>query len=294
MNKYFSTKTSIFIFAFPGLLLFTAFVIFPLIPELMISLQNHDGFASSGYVGIKNYIDVFQSSMFWKSNKNTITIVLMSTLITLPFSFILALLLDTQTSSVRRFFKASSVFPAVLSVTVIAQMWVAIYEPQWGLLNSVLRAVGLESWTREWLTDKNTVIFAIGTAFLWQYIGFNMLLFYTGLKSIPRTYYEAALIDGAGPVKCTIKITIPLLQDVIKYLLVISVLGSMAMFAHVEVMTLGGPGGIARTIVYQLYYTAFMTSEFGKGCAYAVIFVIECIIITMIINRFVARERIEY
>ncbi|HHV99801.1 MAG TPA: sugar ABC transporter permease [Clostridiaceae bacterium] len=294
MNKYFSTKTSIFIFAFPGLLLFTAFVIFPLIPELIISLQNHDGFASSGYVGIKNYIDVFQSSMFWKSNRNTIIIVLMSTLITLPFSFILALLLDTQTSGVRRFFKASSVFPAVLSVTVIAQMWVAIYEPQWGLLNSVLRAVGLESWTREWLTDKNTVVFAIGTAFLWQYIGFNMLLFYTGLKSIPRTYYEAALIDGAGPVKCTIKITIPLLQDVIKYLLVISVLGSMAMFAHVEVMTLGGPGGIARTIVYQLYYTAFMTSEFGKGCAYAVIFVIECLIITLIINRFVARERIEY
>lgn len=294
MNKYYRTKTSIFIFAFPALLVFTVCVIYPLLPELLISLQNHDGFTSQGYVGIKNYMDVFASKMFWKSSINTVIIVLMSTVIALPISFILALLMDSQTNGIRRFFKATAVFPAVLSVTVIAQMWVAIYEPQWGLLNSLLNSIGLEGFAKQWLTDKNTVTVSIGVAFLWQYIGFNMLLFYTGLKSIPKTYYEAAMIDGARPMVCTLKITIPLLQDVIKYLLVISILGSMSMFAHVEVMTKGGPGGIARTIVYQLYYTAFITSEFGKGCALAVIFVIECFIITLIINRFVARERIEY
>lgn len=294
MNKHFITKTSIFIFAFPALFIFTVFVIYPLLPELLISLQNHDGFTSMGYVGIKNYTDVLESGMFWKSNKNTMIIVLMSTFITLPISFILALLLDSQAEGIRRFFKGAAIFPAVLSVTVIAQMWVAIYEPQWGLLNNLLRTMGLNNLVREWLTDGNTIVGSIGVAFLWQYIGLNMLLFYTGLKSIPKTYYEAALIDGAGPVKCTFGITIPLLQDVIKYLLVISILGSMSMFAHVEVMTKGGPGGIARTIVYQLYYTAFITSEFGKGCALAVIFVIQCIVITLLINRFVARERIEY
>jgi ABC-type sugar transport system permease subunit len=294
MNRYFSTKTAIFVFSFPALLLFTAFVVYPLIPELLISFQKHDGFNSSGYVGLSNYIDIFSTRAFWKANMNTFVIVFMSTVITLPVSLMLALVMDLQSESIRRFFKATSVFPAILSVTVIAQMWLAIYEPQWGLLNSILNSMGLEGIAKEWLTDKNTVIICIAIAFLWQYIGLNTLLFYTGIKSVPKTYYEAALIDGAGSIRCAFKITIPLLQDVIKYLLVISILGSMSMFAHVEVMTKGGPGYISRTIVYQLYYTAFMSSEFGKGSALAIIFVIECLIITLLINRFVARERIEF
>jgi ABC-type sugar transport system permease subunit len=294
MNRYFSTKTAIFIFAFPALFLFTAFVIYPLLPELLISFQKHDGFSSSGYVGLSNYMDILGTTAFRKSNMNTFIIVFMSTIIVLPVSLILALIMDSQSERTRRFFKATSVFPAILSVTVIAQMWLAIYEPQWGLLNSILNSMGLEGIAKEWLTDKNTVIICIAIAFLWQYIGLNTLLFYTGIKSVPKTYYEAALIDGAGSIRCAFKITIPLLQDVIKYLLVISILGSMSMFAHVEVMTKGGPGYISRTIVYQLYYTAFMSSEFGKGSALAIIFVIECLIITLLINRFVARERIEF
>jgi ABC-type sugar transport system permease subunit len=294
MNRYFSTKTAIFVFSFPALLLFTAFVVYPLIPELLISFQKHDGFNSSGYVGLSNYIDIFSTRAFWKANMNTFVIVFMSTVITLPVSLMLALVMDLQSESIRRFFKATSVFPAILSVTVIAQMWLAIYEPQWGLLNSILNSMGLDGIAKEWLTDKNTVIICIAITFLWQYIGLNTLLFYTGIKSVPKTYYEAALIDGAGSIKCALKITIPLLQDVVKYLLVISILGSMSMFAHVEVMTKGGPGYISRTIVYQLYYTAFLSSEFGKGSALAVIFVIECLIITLLINRFVARERIEF
>lgn len=294
MNKFYGNKLAIFIFAFPALLLFTAFVIYPLIPEIVISFQKNDGFKSMGYVGFENYLSVLKDATFWKSNLNTFIMVLISTCIGLPISLLLALLMDRQGERVKRFFKASSVFPAILSVTVIAQMWIAIFEPQWGLINSVLRGLGLDSLALEWLSDERTVVLAITAAFLWQYIGLNALLFYTGIKAIPKTYYEAAVIDGAGFLKTSVKITIPLLQDVNKYVLVLSVLGCMSQFAHVRIMTAGGPGDVSRTVIYQLFYKAFSASDFGQGCAIAIIFVLECLVLTMFINKFVAKEKIEF
>jgi len=294
MSKFFGNRLAIFVFSFPTLLLFTAFVIYPLFPEILISFQKNDGFKSMGYVGFANYISVFQDKTFWKSNLNTVIIVLVSTCAGLPVSLMLALVMDRQSESVRRFFKAGSVLPAVLSVTVIAQMWVAIYEPQWGLLNSILRAVGLDNLALAWLSDRRTVILAITAAFLWQYLGLNALLFYTGIKAIPRTYYEAAVIDGAGFIRTSLRITIPLLQEVTKYLLVISILGCMSQFAHVRIMTGGGPGDMSRTVIYQLFFKAFSASDFGQGCAIAIVFVLECLILTFFINRFVAREKIEF
>jgi ABC-type sugar transport system permease subunit len=294
MNKFFGNKVAIFLFSFPALALFTAFVIYPIFPEIIISFQKNNGFKSMGYVGIANYLKVFQDPTFWHSNLNTIIMVVVSTCVGLPISLLLALVMDRQGDSVRRFFKASSVFPAVLSVTVIAQMWVAIYEPMWGLVNSILRGIGLDSLALAWLSDERTVVLAITVAFLWQYLGLNALLFYTGIKAIPKTYYEAATIDGAGFLRTSLKITIPLLQDVTKYLLVLSVLGCMSQFAHVRIMTSGGPGDASRTVIYQLFYKAFSASDFGQGCAIAIIFVLECLVLTFFINRFVAREKIEF
>lgn len=294
MKKFYGNKLAIFIFAFPALLLFTAFVIYPIFPEILISFQKNDGFRNMGFVGFKNYQSVLQDATFWKSNLNTFIIVILSTFVGLPISLIFALVMDRQSESVRRFFKASSVLPAVLSVTVIAQMWIAIYEPMWGLLNSILRALHLDGLALAWLSDSRTVVPAIAVAFLWQYLGLNALLFYTGIKAIPKTYYEAAVIDGCGFIKASIKITIPLLQDVTKYLLVLSILGCMSQFAHVRIMTGGGPGDLSRTVIYQLFFKAFSASDFGQGCAIAILFVIECLVLTFAINKLVAREKIEF
>jgi multiple sugar transport system permease protein/raffinose/stachyose/melibiose transport system permease protein len=292
--RRFNTKFAIFVFSFPALLLFTLFVVYPIIPELIISMQNNDGYKSLGFVGLANYISVLKSGSYWRSTWNTFYIVILSTVVTLPLSLLLALVIDRQAAWMKRFFKATIMFPAIISVTVIAQMWVAIYQPDWGLLNSVLRVAGLDSLATAWLSNKSTVVTCIAIAFLWQYIGLNAVIFYAGIQSIPKTYYEAALIDGAGFFRCSIQITIPLLQEIIKYLLVVSVLGCMAQFAHVKIMTSGGPGDLSQTVVYHLYYTAFSSSDFGQGCAIAVLFIIECLFITFLINRFIAKEKIEY
>ena len=294
MNKYFSTKTSIFVFAAPALILFTVFCVYPLLPQFWMSLHNHDGFRNLGFVGLDNYKDALASSSFWRAHRNTYMIVGISVLLGLPLSMILALIMDSQTPKLRRFFKSAAMFPAILSVTVVAQIWVAFYEPNWGLFNGILKSVGLESWTRSWLTDQRTVMASLGLTFLWQYIGLNAMLLYTGIKTIPKQYYEAALIDGANFRQVSLRITIPLLQYVINYVVILSVLGSMAFYSHVRVMTSGGPGDLSRTVVYQMYYTAFETSQFGKGTAIAVLFVLECLVISFLIQRFVAREKLEF
>lgn len=294
MNKYFSTKVSIFVFAAPALLLFTVFCVYPLLPEIWMSLHNHDGFRNHGFVGLDNYKDVLSTPSFWTAHKNTYLIVGISLLLGLPLSLTLSLFMDAQTPKLRRFFKTAAMFPAILSVTVVSQIWLAFYEPNWGLFNSILDSIGLSSWTHSWLTEKKTVMPSIGLAFLWQYIGLNAILFYTGIKTIPKTYYEAALIDGANFMQVCFQITIPLLQNVIKYVLILSTLGSMAFYSHVRVMTAGGPGDTSRTVIYQMYYTAFDTSQFGKGTAIAVIFILQCLLISLIIQRFVARGKLEF
>lgn len=294
MNRYYKSKRAIAFFALPGLLLYTAFVVFPLFPEVLISFQKHNGITSSGFVALENYQWALQNDRFWIGNANILYVMFLSTCIGLPISLVLAILLDFQGGRMRRFFKTVSFIPAILAVTIIAQIWIAIYNPQWGLVNSFLRAVGLDDLARSWLTDESTAMTSVAIAFIWQYIGFNMVLFYAGLKSIPRTYFEAALIDGAGPVRSTWYITIPLLQDIIKYVLIISVLGCMGLYVHVKMMTSGGPGDATMTVIYLLFNTAFRDMEFGRGCAVAMLFLGECVVVSSLINRFVAREKIEF
>lgn len=282
------------VFVVPALVLFAMFVIYPLIPEIKISLQNHNGMTSKEFVGLKNYITVLTSASFKKAQWNTILTVAINLLIGLPISLIFALLMDRVSPKVRTFFKITSVFPAVLSATVIGKMWVAIYEPQWGLVNTILDAIGLDSLTKIWLGNVDTAMVCIIIAYFWQFLGLNGLQFYTGIKAIPKTYYEAAEIDGAGFWTASFKITVPLLQDVMKYVITTSTMGSLAMFSYVSVMTQGGPGFSTRTLTYEMYYRAFTASKFGEGCAVAIVFVAEAVVVSMIINRFVAREKIEY
>lgn len=290
----FEDKVALFVFIVPALVLFLTFVVYPIIPELTISLQNHNGTSSKGWVGLDNYINIIKAPSFQKAQVNTLVAVAINLLIGLPISLVFALLMDSAPAKVRNFFKFASVLPAVLSITVIGKMWMAIYEPNWGLLNSILGFFGLENLQKVWLGDPEIVFICVMVAYFWQFLGLNALLFYTGIKAIPKTYYEAAEIDGAGFWRASFKITVPLLQDVTKYVITTSTMGTLGTFAVVSVMTSGGPGYTSRTLTYEMYYQAFLANKFGVGCAVAVIFIIESVIASLLINRFVAREKIEY
>lgn len=287
-------KLAIFIFVTPMLLIYTLFIFFPLLPETIISLQNHNGFKSIGFVGLSNYIQILKGPGFWHANYNNLIMLCLSLLLGLPTSVAIGVLLNQQTTHLRRFIKTSGFIPSILSVTIICQMWRAIYQPDWGLTNRIFRFLGLINSNIDIVANDRLAIFTAAVPFLWQFLGFNAIIIYAGIKTIPETYYEAAYIDGANFFWTTMKITIPMLQEIIKYLLIISSLGCFAQYAHVMLITNGGPGDISRTIVFLLTVTAFGNSEFGKGSAVAVLFILECLILIMLINRFVAREKLQY
>ncbi len=292
MNKFLSNKLSIFIFSFPALLIFTAFIIYPLLPEVRISLFEHDGFAFKEFVGIANYVDIFKDKFFWTSLANSFKVIGITLFIGLPTSLILALILDTINGFFKRFFKVAAFLPAMISVSVIAQVFIALLNPRWGLVSSVAVLLGFDK--IDLLGNMQWVMPTVAMVFNWQYIGFNMILFYAGIKSIPRYYYEAALIDGAGPVKSAILITIPLLKEIIKYVVVVAIMGGFSFYGHAVVMTRGGPGTASKTLLYYLNDTAFRYMEFGKGSAIAIVFVIICVAVTVLINKVISSERIEY
>lgn len=293
LKSFFSNRAKV-VFLLPGFILFSLFVIYSIIPCFTMSLQNHNGVASMGWVGWDNYKSALTSSVFWDSHFRTYGVLLLELLIGIPLSLLLALMLDRTNKVVRNIYKFTALFPSILSVAVIGKMFLGVFNTDWGIVNTVLRALGLDSLTASWLSNSQTAMVCVGVAYVWQYIGYNSILFYTGIRSIPPEFYEAASLDGANFLQTSWRITIPLLQDIRKYVLIGATTGTLGMFGLVAVMTSGGPGSSSRTVLYEMYYQAFQSSRFGYGCAIALLFLIECVVWALLINRFVAREQIKY
>lgn len=281
------------VFISPALILFGVFILYPMLPTIYTSFFEYNGFKIGEFVGLRNYTRTLTDPVFWHAVGNTAKILLLQTLIGGPLSLLLALVLNLCTERLRRYVKVSYFTPTVLNVTVICLMWKMIFQPNWGVMDTVLTKLGMESLIRTWLIEEKTAIWCIAIVFVWQYIGYNMILLYSGIRSIPETYIEAAKVEGAGFFQQCVYIIIPLLQEIIKFVLIISTTGTLGMFAHVQVMTNGGPGDLTRTIIYQLYYKAYQSQLFGEANAIAVLFALLGIGVFLLINRCVARERIE-
>lgn len=293
--KDFYSKRAKLVFLLPGFVLFTLFVTYSIVPCFIMSLQDHNGATSLGWVGIQNYITTLTSKAFWEAHKNTYWLLAIELILGIPGSLILALMLDRAGKVAKAIYRFAALFPIVLSVTVVGKFFVlGIFDTNVGLLNTVLNALGLESWTKSWLTNPDTVMTCVAVAYVWQYLGMNSLLFYTGLRTIPKEYFEAAQLDGAGFWRASFHITIPLLQDVLKYVLIGATIGTLGMYSQIAVMTKGGPGRASRTVIYEMFYQAFETGRFGYGCAIAILFLLECLFWAFIINKYVAREQIRY
>lgn len=294
MKKALSNKKMILLFILPALAVFLVFTIYPLLPTIYNSFHNYNGIKTGDFVGLKNYIRNLNDASFKLSVKNTATVLLTQLLVFGPLSLLASLVINRQTPWLRTLFKICSFLPSVLNVTVICLMWKMIFQSDWGLVDSALKALGLERLIHVWFSDPKTAIWVITIVYLWQYFGFNMILFYSGIKAIPQSCLEAAYLDGATPAQRDWYIIIPLMKETIKFVLILCTTGCMAMFAQVQVLTNGGPGDMTRTVVFNLYYRAFMLDDFGGASAIAIMYALFGLVMFLLINRFVARERVEY
>lgn len=294
MDKVLSDKKAILFFLFPALIFFILIVFIPIFISGYYSTLEWDGLSKPVFVGLQNYKELFDNTTggFVLSVKNSLLFVLASVFIELPISLFLALVLANGVKG-EKFFLNVFFIPVIISTVVIGQLWMKIYNPDYGLLNSLLESIGLGSMAKSWLGDPTTALGASFVPTLWQYVGYHMLLMYAAIKSIPIDLYEAAKLDGASGVKMAFKITIPLIKPMLKVCVTFSVIGALKIFDLVYVLTNGGPNHASEVPSTLLVNNIFVRSMYGYGSAIAIFIILECLILTGVIQKFFKVDDVE-
>ena len=285
MNRVLSNKKAVFIFLLPALVLFLTIIIVPIFMSVTYSLTEWDGIGKKVFTGFDNYKELFltNSDGFWRAVKKSLIFAAGSVFVQLPISLILALILARGVKG-ERFYVSVYFIPVLISTVVIGQLWMKIYNPQYGLLNTVLRSMGLEQLTGNWLGDTKKVIFAVIVPVLWQYIGYHMLLMYASVRSISEEIFEAARIDGANGIQTALHITIPLMKPILKGCVTFAVVGSLKNFDLVYVMTGGGPEGASQLPSTLMVETIFSRNMYGYGSSMAIFIILECFLFAWLIR----------
>ncbi len=294
MNKLYTNKLAIFLFLLPALILIIGIIVLPIFMSAYYSLQDWDGITKMKFVGLENYITLFNDKAidFPKALWNAVKFALASVFIQLPLSLLIALVLARKRWGSKAFLSIYFI-PVLLSTVVIGQMWLKIYNPEYGILNVALRAIGLESWTRMWLGDLKNPTLVLVSCFvpiLWQYTGYHMLLMYAGINSVPIEMQEAALIDGATEWQINTRIIIPLLKPVLRVCIIISVTGSLKVFDLIYVLTGGGPVHASEVPSTLLYNIMFLRNDYGTGSAIAILLIALCFLFAIIIRKAIRTE----
>jgi len=283
VKKFRSNKLAIFLFTFPALLLFIVFVFIPILQVFAYSFTKWNGISEPAFTGLKNYIRLFSDKVFYTSNKNMFIFAIMVTVYQMVFATLFAIAVSDAKIKGRKFFLVAYFIPVVLSVTVVCQLWLSIFNAESGLLNTMFKSLGLD-YQQNWLSDRYKSIYAIAFVNAWQWMGYQFALIVAGIKTISTDYYEAAQIDGASTAIAHRKITIPLLAETYKSSLIIAITGGIKAFTEMYIMTKGGPGTSTYTLAYMMYSAAFRSKEYGYGLAAASMLVLECLAAIIVIN----------
>lgn len=291
MNKMLSNKWTIFLFLLPALILFVGVLIAPIVMSGYYSLFDWDGFGAKVFIGINNYKELFSSRTiaFSKALGNAMLLAAISVVIQLPLALWFALKLGRGIKG-ERFFVSVYFMPVLISTVVIGQLWLKIYNPDYGILNTALRAVGLESWTRIWLGDKSTALLACFIPTLWQYVGYHMLLMYAGVRSVPTELCEAAMLDGARDSQVDWHIVIPYIKSILKVSVIFAVTGSLKSFDLIYVLTNGGPNHATEVPSTRMINMLFQRNRYGMGSTIAVLLIVLCFAFALIIGAVFKEE----
>lgn len=293
MKKVLGNKIAILVFTMPTLLIFTAVIFFPILKTVTMSFYNWDGLNRPDFISFENYVKIFKSPDFLISIKNSITFSLFITAYQIGLGSVMAILISNKRLAGNKVFRSSYFIPVVLSVTVVSQLWLSIFHTEFGLLNKFFEILGI-SYRQSWLSQPGISILAVAATDAWKGMGYHMIIIYAGLRSIPEHYFEAAVIDGASPIRKFFNVTLPLMAETYKISLMLCLTFGFRVFEQVFIMTRGGPGNATFTMTMMLYKAVFSLQKFGYGCAVATVLVLQCIIVMLVINRFIARERLTY
>jgi len=248
----------------PALILTTIFFFIPMVLSLWWSFTKYNGNRPPQYVGLKNYADLMSDPTFTAAASNTAVFAIVTMTIG-PFLGLVSALLLNRARAFQAFFRSAFFLPVTMSLVVVASMWKMILNDA-GLLNKFLEFFGIPG--HDWLADPSTSLMSVSMASIWQGFGFETVIFLAALQSIPREHYEAAAVDGAGPLRTFMAVTLPALRPTLLFVYVMGTIGAFQVFDQIYVMTQGGPTSSTTTLVYYIV-ERFHSFDLGKASAAA-------------------------
>ena len=275
-------------FITPAVVLLSIFLLVPFILTIGNSFTNYNILkpGATEFTGLKNFIKLTKDTVFIKSIINTCVFVILVVPLQVGLALGLALLVNSKLIGIS-IYRLALFAPTVLSLVVVSILWSYIYNPNNGLLNSLLGSLGIGPF--KFLNDPKTAMLCIVVLSAWQGCGFQMMIFLSGLQDIPQFLYEAAEVDGATPFQQFVNITLPGLSNIAVFVSLNIVVSAFQLIIQPMMMTAGGPQNATMTIVYEIYQTGFKYNQMGYGSAMALVFTIIVLTITLIQNKITSR-----
>jgi raffinose/stachyose/melibiose transport system permease protein len=256
----------------PALAIYCVFAVYPMLNVVVLSFMRWNGLtAARNFVGLDNYVAVFtQDPVFWTAVRNTVLWTAMSVVFPPTIGFLLALSLNQNVPG-RGPLRALFYMPVIIAPIAVATMWRWMYDPFFGLFNAVLTALGLQGLIQDWLGDRDIALYSMFVAYLWQTVGFSLVLFLAGLQNVSPTLVEASRVDGASRFQVFRYVTLPALRPSITIVLILSIINSLKAFDIVYGMTQGGPAQSTQMLALWAFTQAMQLGDFGRGAAISVV-----------------------
>ncbi|MFZ5908922.1 MAG: carbohydrate ABC transporter permease [Chloroflexota bacterium] len=285
MNQKFFRRLTPYYFLLPAILMMVVFIYLPVVENFYYSLFRWSAIDTTmKFIGPDNYTRVLSDKLIGVSLINNTLYAIISVVFQVFFALVLAALLESYLIRPHFgvFFRNVLFLPSVLAISVVGVTWQLIYRPDTGLINQLLRALGLDVLTRTWLGDEGTAIYSIIAVSQWQWVGYCMILFIVAIQAIPEELFESARIDGANAVQQFFTITVPLVRETTLVMATITVIGAFKVFDIVWVMTAGGPNHASEVLGNYLYRVAFRNDEMGYASAIATLLFVITFILTFV------------
>ncbi len=285
----------IFFCVAPAIILFIIFMIIPTFDVFRMSLYKWGGYtADKKFVGLNNFKTLMHSEKFIRSFQNQILLIVLVTVVTMSLALIFAAILTRMDVKGQNFFRIVFYIPNILSVVIISAIFSAIYDPNQGLLNSILAIFRGDKDPILWLGSQKIVIYSIVIAMIWQAIGYYMVMYMASMASVPESLYESADLDGAGKITQFFSITLPLIWTNIRTTLTFFIISTINMsFLFVKTMTNGGPDSASNVFLSYMYQEAYTNSSYGYGMAIGAVVFVFSFALSAIINGVTKRDVVE-
>ncbi|MEC0090263.1 carbohydrate ABC transporter permease [Paenibacillus macquariensis] len=283
--KGFTSRKAPYLFIAPAIILLTVFSLLPIFVALFISFTDMDlaglaDYSNLSFVGIKNYINVLSDPVFLKAIFNTLFYVIIGVPLVILTSLSVALLINLGKSKLFKVFRVVFYLPSVTNVVAVAVVWAYLYNPAFGLFNYILESMNLSA--IPWLTEPTVAKISLILMALWRAVGLNMIIFIAALQGIPRSYYEAAELDGANTWQQIRAITLPMLRFAIFFVSITTMIGWLQFFEEPFIMTKGGPLDGTMSAALFIYKNGFQLSNFGYAAAGSFVLFIAVIAVTLV------------